>query len=287
MASTVPAFRVSDWSGTAQRGNPREEYSGKRDGAAFERRHAQTNKDTRGVFGDHVSIYDIQDAVDDKATVPIYYESRLAKLDINSAAIEQLNQDVEEVLEDEEDVSTREETKSRWAELTKLVGAKERLKEVAADIVKHFGTRTATLEGKAMIVCMSRDICAALFDELVALRPEWAGTHSADPTGTGYNVEDGALRVVMTGNATDKAALQQHLYTKQQRKRLEKRFKDPKDPLRLVIVRDMWLTGFDAPCCHTMYVDKPMQGHNLIVHRGHGPRQAHQIRGGQSASPPS
>ena len=302
------AFRVSDWSGTPQRGNPREEERGKRDPAAFEPGHAQNqtsqkgrlntktgqyvfgyakhlrdalpnasfigftgtpierdDKDTRGVFGDYVSIYDIQDAVDDRATVPIYYESRLAKLDINSAAIEQLNQDVEEVLEDEEDVSAREETKSRWAELTKLVGAKERLEEVAADIVKHFETRTATLEGKAMIVCMSRDICASLFEKIIALKPEWAGTQVAGADkSVGYNVEDGALRVVMTGNATDKQALQQHLYTKQQRKRLEKRFKDPKDPLKLVIVRDMWLTGFDAPCCHTMYVDKPMQGHNLM-----------------------
>ena len=219
------------------------------------------DKDTRKVFGDYVSIYDIQDAVDDKATVPILYESRLAKLDVNAAQIEQLNQEVEEVVEDEENEVLRERTKSKWAELAKLVGAKPRLQQVAADLVKHFETRTAALEGKAMIVCMSRQICVDLFNEIIALRPEWAGT--LEP-GKGYSAEDGSIRVVMSGNATDVAELQPHLYAKQQRKRLEKRFKDANDPLKLVIVRDMWLTGFDAPCCHTMYVDKPMQDSNLM-----------------------
>ncbi|MBL7981934.1 MAG: type I restriction endonuclease subunit R [Flavobacteriales bacterium] len=219
------------------------------------------DKDTRRVFGDYVSIYDIQDAVDDKATVPILYESRLAKLDVNAAQIEQLNKEVDEVVEDEESVLLREKTKSKWAELAKLVGAKPRLEQVAADLVKHFETRTAALEGKAMIVCMSRQICVDLFNELVKLRPQWAGT--LEP-GKGYSASDGALRVVMTGNATDEAQLQPHLYTKQQRKELEKRFKKPDDTLRLVIVRDMWLTGFDVPCCHTMYVDKPMHGSNLM-----------------------
>ena len=201
------------------------------------------DKDTRKVFGDYVSIYDIQDAVNDKATVPILYESRLAKLDVNAAAIEKLNAEVDDVVEDEESVVLREKTKSKWAELTKLVGAKPRLEQVAADLVKHFETRTANLPGKAMIVCMSRQICADLFKELIKLRPEWAGTST-----NGYSAEDGALRVVMTGNAMDGAELQAHLYTKQQRKRLEQRFKKPDDPLKLVIVRDMWLTGFDVPC---------------------------------------
>ena len=219
------------------------------------------DKDTRRVFGDYVSIYDIQDAVDDKATVPILYESRLAKLDVNAAQIEQLNKEVDEVVEDEESVVLREKTKSKWAELAKLVGAQPRLEQVAVDLVKHFETRTAALEGKAMIVCMSRQICTDLFNELVKLRPHWAGT--LEP-GKGYSASDGALRVVMTGNAMDEAHIQQHLYTKQQRKELEKRFKKPDDPLRLVIVRDMWLTGFDVPCCHTMYVDKPMHGSNLM-----------------------
>ncbi|GGC62120.1 type I restriction endonuclease subunit R [Marinobacter halophilus] len=215
---------------------------------------ASEDKDTRAVFGDYVSVYDIQDAVDDGATVPIYYESRLAKLDINRAAIEKLSDQVEEVVEDDEDAGSREKTKGEWSRLEKLVGAGPRLKQVAEDLVKHFETRNSTIDGKAMIVAMSRDIAAQLYNELVALRPEW---HDADP-------EKGAIKVVMTGSASDKALLQPHIHNKKIKKRLEKRFKDANDPLKLVIVRDMWLTGFDAPCCHTMYVDKPMKGHNLM-----------------------
>jgi type I restriction enzyme R subunit len=212
------------------------------------------DKDTRAVFGDYVSIYDIQDAVDDGATVPIYYESRLAKLDINKAAIEELNEDVEEVIEDEEDVGQRERTKSKWAALEKLVGAEPRLQQVAEDLVRHFEERTALVEGKGMIVGMSREICVHLYNEIIKLRPEW---HDADP-------EKGAIKIVMTGSAADRPLLQPHIHNKQTKKRLEKRFKDAKDPLKLVIVRDMWLTGFDCPSCHTMYVDKPMRGHNLM-----------------------
>ncbi|MGL6159746.1 type I restriction endonuclease subunit R [Microbulbifer sp.] len=215
---------------------------------------ALEDKDTRAVFGDYVSIYDIQDAVDDGATVPIFYESRLAKLDVNQAEIDALNAQVDEVIEDEEDIAAREKTKSEWTQLAKLVGAEPRLAQVASDLVQHFETRTATLEGKGMVVCMSRDICAGLYNAITALRPEW---HDPDP-------EKGTIKIVMTGSAADKELLQPHLYSQQVKKRLEKRFKDPKDPLRLVIVRDMWLTGFDAPCCHTMYVDKPMRGHNLM-----------------------
>lgn len=215
---------------------------------------ATEDKDTRAVFGDYVSIYDIQDAVDDGATVPIYYESRLAKLDINHDEIEALSDQVDEVVEDEEDVTQRERTKGEWSRLEKLVGAGPRLRQVAADLVEHFETRTAMMDGKAMIVAMSRDICVQLYDEIVALRPEW---HDPDP-------EKGAIKIVMTGSAADKAALQPHIHNKQTKKRLEKRFKDIDDPLKLVIVRDMWLTGFDAPCCHTMYIDKPMKGHNLM-----------------------
>ena len=161
------------------------------------------DRDTRGVFGDYVSIYDIQDAVDDKATVPIYYESRLSKLDINREEIEALNQDVEEVIEDEEDVVAREGAKSQWTQLAKLVGAKPRLAEVAADLVAHFETRTGTLEGKAMFVAMSREICVDLFDEIIALRPDWAGTKL--PDNAGWNPEDGAVRIIMTGAAADRA----------------------------------------------------------------------------------
>ncbi|MBN7768609.1 type I restriction endonuclease subunit R [Marinobacter daepoensis] len=212
------------------------------------------DKDTRAVFGDYVSIYDIQDAVDDGATVPIYYESRLAKLDLNREMIEELSDQVEEVVEDEEDVGAREKTKGEWSRLEKLVGSGPRLQQVAADLVEHFETRSESMDGKAMIVAMSRDICAHLYNEIVAIRPEW---HDPDP-------EKGAIKIVMTGSASDKPLLQPHIYNKQTKKRLEKRFKDINDPLKLVIVRDMWLTGFDAPCCHTMYVDKPMKGHNLM-----------------------
>lgn len=212
------------------------------------------DKDTRAVFGDYVSIYDIQDAVDDGATVPIYYESRLAKLDINQAEIEELSDQVDEVVEDEEDVGNREKTKSEWSRLEKLVGATPRLKQIAADLVAHFEARTEATAGKGMIVTMSREICVHLYNEIVALRPDW---HDPDP-------EKGKIKVVMTGSASDKPLLQPHIHNKQVKKRLEKRFKDVKDPLQLVIVRDMWLTGFDAPCTHTMYIDKPMKGHNLM-----------------------
>ena len=212
------------------------------------------DKDTRAVFGDYVSIYDIQDAVDDGATVPIYYESRLAKLDINRAEIEELSEQVDEVIEDEEDVSSREKTKGEWSRLEKLVGSTPRLKQIAADLVAHFEARTEVTAGKGMIVTMSREICVHLYNEVVALRPDW---HDPDP-------EKGKIKIVMTGSASDKPLLQPHIYNKQTKKRLEKRFKDVNDPLQLVIVRDMWLTGFDAPCTHTMYIDKPMKGHNLM-----------------------
>ncbi|EGI76659.1 type I restriction endonuclease subunit R [Hylemonella gracilis] len=222
---------------------------------------ALEDKDTRAVFGDYVSIYDIQDAVDDGATVPIFYESRLAKLDVNQTEIDALNAQVEEVVEDEEDIASREKTKSEWSALAKLVGSAPRLQQVARDLIHHFEARLSVVDGKAMIVCMSRDICVQLYnaicvgdDEHPPLRPEW---HSTDP-------EQGAIKIIMTGSAADEALLQPHLYSKQVKKRLEARFKDAKDPLKLVIVRDMWLTGFDAPCCHTMYVDKPMKGHNLM-----------------------
>lgn len=215
---------------------------------------ASEDKDTRAVFGDYVSIYDIQDAVDDGATVPIYYESRLAKLDLNREEIEALSDQVDEVVEDEEDVGQREKTKGEWSRLEKLVGAGPRLQQVAEDLVQHYETRSESMDGKAMIVAMSRDICAHLYNEIVNIRPDW---HDPDP-------EKGAIKIVMTGSASDKALLQPHIYNKKTKKRLEKRFKDINDPLKLVIVRDMWLTGFDVPCCHTMYVDKPMKGHNLM-----------------------
>jgi type I restriction enzyme R subunit len=212
------------------------------------------DKDTRAVFGGYVSIYDIQDAVDDGATVPIYYESRLAKLDINEAEMEALNDEVDEVIEDEEDTAARESTKSKWAALEKLVGSEPRVALVGNDLVEHFESRIATMPGKAMAVCMSREICVDLYDAIVAIKPEW---HDPDPM-------KGAIKVVMTGAASDKEKLQPHIYNKETKKLFEKRFKDVNDPLQIVIVRDMWLTGFDAPNCHTMYIDKPMKGHNLM-----------------------
>ena len=212
------------------------------------------DKDTQAVFGDYVSIYDIQDAVDDGATVPIYYESRLAKLDINLTEIEALNDDVDEVIEDEEDVAERESTKSKWAALEKLVGSGPRMTQVGKDLVEHFQTRISTMPGKGMIVCMSREICVDIYDAIVAIKPEW---HDSD-------INKGAIKIVMTGSASDKQKLQPHIYNKEAKKLFEKRFKDSNDPLQLVIVRDMWLTGFDAPNCHTMYIDKPMKGHNLM-----------------------
>jgi type I restriction enzyme, R subunit len=225
------------------------------------------DKDTRAVFGDYVSVYDIQDAVDDGATVPIYYESRLAKLDINQTEIEQLSQQVEDVFEDEEDIAYREAEKTKWAALEKLVGAEPRIKQVAADVVAHFESRIGAVDGKAMIVAMSRQICVDLFDAIVDLRPKWKGTlipsKSTDKS-SHYSADDGAIRIVMTGSAADDARLQPHIYNAGMKKQLEKRFKNPRDSLKLVIVRDMWLTGFDVPCLHTMYVDKPMRDHNLM-----------------------
>ncbi|MEQ9278063.1 MAG: type I restriction endonuclease subunit R [Balneola sp.] len=212
------------------------------------------DRDTRAVFGDYVSIYDIQDAVDDGATVPIYYESRLAKLDVNRAEIDELSDRVEEVVEEYEEESEREKTKSEWSTLAKLVGASSRIAQVAEDLVRHYEKRRNALEGKAMIVGMSRDICVDLYNAITEIRPGW---HDEDP-------EKGEIKIIMTGSASDPAKMQPHIYPKKTKKRLEKRFKDPLDEFKVVIVCDMWLTGFDAPCCHTMYIDKPMRGHNLM-----------------------
>ncbi|WP_332876173.1 type I restriction endonuclease subunit R [Massilia sp. S19_KUP03_FR1] len=211
------------------------------------------DRDTRAVFGDYIHIYDMQQARDDGATVAIYYESRLAKLGLREESLDGIDDEVDELAEDEED-DQKALLKSRWAALEKVVGSEPRIKQVAADLVQHFEERDKAQSGKAMVVAMSRDICAHLYNAIIALRPDW---HDDDP-------EKGVIKVVMTGSASDKPLLQPHIYSKQVKKRMEKRFKDPDDPMRLVIVRDMWLTGFDAPCVHTMYVDKPMKGHNLM-----------------------
>ncbi|MCK6432400.1 MAG: type I restriction endonuclease subunit R [Burkholderiaceae bacterium] len=211
------------------------------------------DRDTRAVFGDYISVYDMQQAKEDGATVAIYYESRLAKLGLKADEMATIDDEVDELAEEEEE-SQQARLKSRWAALEKVVGAAPRVAQVAADLVAHFEERNKAQTGKAMVVAMSREICVHLYDEIIKLRPDW---HSPDP-------EQGAIKIVMTGSASDKAQLRPHIYSAQVKKRLEKRFKNPADPLRLVIVRDMWLTGFDAPCVHTLYVDKPMKGHNLM-----------------------
>lgn len=211
------------------------------------------DRDTRAVFGDYIHVYDMQQAQEDGATVAIYYESRLAKLSLKDSELPAIDAQVDELAEDEEE-DQQSRLKSRWAALEKVVGASPRIHSIAADLVAHFEERNQAQHGKAMVVAMSREICVHLYDAIVALRPQW---HDEDP-------EKGAIKIVMTGSASDKALLRPHIYPAQVKKRLEKRFKDPADPLQLVIVRDMWLTGFDAPCVHTLYVDKPMKGHNLM-----------------------
>lgn len=210
---------------------------------------------TPAVFGDYIDIYDISRAVEDGATVPIYYESRLARIELDEDEKPKIDAEIAEITEDEA-ASEQERLKRKWASVEALVGADKRLALVADDLVKHFEARLVALEGKAMIVCMSRRICVALYDAIVKLRPQW---HSDDE-------ETGAIKVVMTGAASDPPAWQAHIgrRPKARRELMAKRAKDPKDPLKIVIVRDMWLTGFDAPCMHTMYVDKPMRGHGLM-----------------------
>jgi type I restriction enzyme R subunit len=212
-----------------------------------------TDKNTRAVFGDYISVYDIQRAVEDKATVPIYYESRLAKLELDEAEKPRIDPEFEEVTEGEE-VERKEKLKSKWAQLEAIVGSEKRLKLVAKDIVEHFERRLEAMDGKAMVVCMSRRICVELHREIVALRPAWRAGED----------DKGAIKVVMTGSATDPLDWQPHIRNKPRREALAKRFRDPANPLKLVLVRDMWLTGFDAPSLHTMYVDKPMRGHGLM-----------------------
>jgi len=214
---------------------------------------SSTDRDTRSVFGEYIHVYDMQQAQEDGATVAIYYESRLAKLGLNEGKLSHLDDEVDVLAEDEEE-SQQAKLKSHWAALEKVVGAEPRIASVAADLVAHFEERNNAQDGKAMVVAMSREICVHLYNEITRLRPDW---HSDDPM-------QGAIKVVMTGSASDKALLRPHIYSGQQKKDLEKRFKKPGDPLKLVIVRDMWLTGFDAPCVHTLYVDKPMKGHNLM-----------------------
>src|SRR5713226_4929131 len=200
---------------------------------------------TRAVFGDYISVYDIQRAVIDGATVPIYYESRLAKLELKASERPKIDPEFEEATEGEE-VERKEKLKSKWAQLEAVVGSENRIKLVARDLVEHFENRLAAMDGKAMVVCMSRRICVDLYREIAALRPAW---HDDDD-------KKGALKLVMTGSASDPLDWQKHIRNKGRREDLALRFRDAADPFKIVIVRDMWLTGFDAPSLHTMYVDK-------------------------------
>jgi type I restriction enzyme R subunit len=213
----------------------------------------QADANTRAVFGEYISIYDIQQAVEDGATVKIYYEGRLAKLELDEKEKPKIDPEFDEVTEGEE-LEKKEKLKSKWAALEAVVGTEKRIGLIAKDIVDHFEKRQEALDGKAMIVCMSRRICVDLYNAIVKLRPDW---HSD-------NDRQGGIKIVMTGSASDPLDWQEHVRSKARREELAKRFKNPNDPFKIVIVRDMWLTGFDVPPMHTMYIDKPMQGHGLM-----------------------
>ncbi|HEU6449661.1 MAG TPA: type I restriction endonuclease subunit R [Verrucomicrobiae bacterium] len=211
------------------------------------------DKNTQAVFGDYIDVYDIQQAKDDHATVPIYYEARLAKIDLKPEERPKIDPNFEEVTEDAE-AATKQSLKQKWAQLEAMVGTEKRIGLVAEDLVKHWEARYSAMLGKAMIVCMSRRICVELYEAIRKLRPDWH--HDDDDKGT--------MKIVMSGSASDKLDWQKHIRSKGRREELAKAFKNPKKPFKIVIVRDMWLTGFDAPSLHTMYVDKPMKGHNLM-----------------------
>jgi len=212
-----------------------------------------SDRNTLAVFGDYIDIYDINQAIEDEATVPIYYEARLAKLELNEEERPRIDPEFEEVTEGEEE-SVKEKLKTKWAQLEALVGAEKRIRLVARDVVEHFEKRLEAMDGKGLIVCMSRRICVELYNEIIRLRPDW---HNGED-------EQGFLKVVMTGSASDPVEWQLHIRDKNRRRKLGDWFKDDQHPLKLVIVRDMWLTGFDVPCLHTMYIDKPMRGHGLM-----------------------
>jgi len=211
------------------------------------------DKSTPAVFGNYIDVYDMTRAVEDEATVKIYYENRIIKLETDEEELKKIDTEFEEITEGQEE-SDRDKYKSKWSRLEAIVGSPSRIKRLASDIVDHYEEKSKTIDGKALVVCMSRRICVDLYDEIVKLRPDW---HSDD-------VNQGKIKVVMTGSAGDDAKLQPHIGGKQRRDTLAKRIKDDSDELKMVIVRDMWLTGFDVPSMHTMYIDKPMQGHNLM-----------------------
>ncbi len=211
------------------------------------------DKNTQAVFGDYIDVYDILQSKEDKATVPIYYEGRLAKIDLKPEERPKIDPNFAEVTEDAEE-SIKEGLRRKWAQIEAMVGTEKRIALVAEDLVKHWEARDAAMEGKAMVVCMSRRICVELYKAIQKLRPDW---HHDDD-------DKGAMKIVMSGSASDHLDWQKHIRSKGRREELAKNFKNPKKPFKIVIVRDMWLTGFDAPCLHTMYLDKPMRGHGLM-----------------------
>ena len=211
------------------------------------------DKSTPAVFGDYIDIYDMTRAVEDRATVKIFYENRIIKLEADEEVLKELDEEFEELMEGQEE-NEREMSKAKWSRIEAIVGSPNRIKQLAQDIVAHYETKAEVMDGKAMVVCMSRRICVDLYDAIIALRPDW---HSDDIT-------KGKLKIVMTGSAADEERLQVHVGGKQRRDTLTNRMKDNSDELKIVLVRDMWLTGFDVPSMHTMYIDKPMKGHNLM-----------------------
>jgi type I restriction enzyme R subunit len=212
------------------------------------------DRSTPAVFGNYIDKYDILRAVEDGATVPIYYESRLARIELDEAEKPRIDPEFEQITEGEEEEARKQRMRSKWASVEAMVGTDKRIRLVAGDLVEHFERRRESLEGKALVVCMSRRICVAMYNAVTALRPDW---HSDDD-------DKGRIKIVMSGSASDEPDWQPHIRGKQAREAMAKRFKDPNDELQMVIVRDMWLTGFDCPSLHTMYVDKPMGGHNLM-----------------------
>jgi type I restriction enzyme R subunit len=221
----------------------------------------KTDANTRAIFGEYISIYDIQRAVADGATVPIYYESRIAKLSLNEKTLPTIDEEFDEITEGEEE-DKRQKLKSKWAALEALVGDPKRIALSAEDLVQHYERRLEAMDGKAMVVCMSRRICVDMYNAIIKLRPDWASAVDDD-----IEAERGkkqVVKIIMTGSADDGPEWQPHIRNKDRRREMANRFKDASDPFRIVIVRDMWLTGFDAPCLHTMYADKPMRGHGLM-----------------------
>ena len=208
---------------------------------------------TPAMFGDYVDIYDISRAVEDKATVPIYYESRLVRVELDQEKLPEIDEQIDDLFDDES-IADQERTKASWTGVERLIGAPPRLEMMAKDVVEHFERRASVIVGKGMVVCMSRRICVDLYNRIIQLRPDW---HSDEDT-------DGEIKIVMTGASADPREWQQHIGTTRRRDLLAKRARDPEDPLKIVLVRDMWLTGFDAPCLHTLYIDKPMRGHGLM-----------------------